>query len=60
MSSLYIIGKLCQENPPKIKEKRKEILNRRKLLWRNDLGRRRQPRRRKSLGHKELERFITL
>jgi len=54
MSSLYIIDRSRQENPPKIKEKRKEILNRRKLLWRKDLRRRRQPRRPKSLGHKEL------
>jgi len=54
MPLIYIIGRTCQENPAKIKEKRKEILNRRKLLWRNDLGRRRQPRRRKSLGHKDL------
>jgi len=54
MSSLYIIGRTCQENPPKIKEKRKEILNRRKPLWRKDLRRRRQPRRRKSLGRKDL------
>jgi len=59
MSSLYIIDRSCQENPPKIKEKRKEILNRRKLLWRKDLRRRRQPRRPKSLGHKDLERFTS-
>jgi len=39
MSSLYIIDRSCQENPLKIKEKRKEKGNRRKLLWRKDLGR---------------------
>jgi len=55
MPLVYIIGRTCQENPPKIKEKRKEILNRRKPLWRKDLRRRRQPRRRKSLGRKDLE-----
>jgi hypothetical protein len=38
MPLVYIIGRMCQENPPKIKEKRKEILNRRKLLLRKDLG----------------------
>ena len=54
MSLVYIIGRTCQENPPKIKEKRKEILNRRKPLLRKDLRRRRQPRRRKSLGRKDL------
>ena len=57
MPLVYIIGRTCQENPPKIKEKRKEIPNRRKPLWRKDLRRRRQPRRPKSLGRKELGRF---
>jgi len=42
MSSLYIIGRRSQQHLAKLKEKRKEILNRRKLLWRNDLGRRRR------------------
>jgi hypothetical protein len=55
MSSLYIIGRRSQQHLAKLKEKRKEILNRRKLLWRKDLRRRRQPRRRKSLGRKDLE-----
>jgi hypothetical protein len=55
MSSLYIIGRTCQENPAQIKEKIKEILNRRKSLWRKDLRRRPQPRRPKSLGRKDLE-----
>ena len=60
VSPLYSIDRSCQENPPKIKEKRKEILNRRKLLWRNDLGRRRQPRRRKSLRGKDLHQILLL
>ena len=48
---------MCQENPPKIKEKIKQIYNRRKLLWYKDLRRRRQPRWPKSLGHKDLPTF---
>ena len=59
MPLVYIIGRMCQENPPKIKEKRKEILNRRKLLLHKDLGERPQPRRPKSLGHKDLEQLVS-
>ena len=57
MPLVYIIGRMCQENPPKIKEKRKEIPNRRKSLLYKDLRQRRQPRRPKSLGRKDLPTF---
>ena len=54
MPLVYIIGRVSQQHLAKIKEKRKEILNRRKSLSDKDLRRRRQPRRPKSLGRKGL------
>ena len=60
MPLVYIIGRVSQQHLAKIKEKRKEILNRRKPLWRKDLRRRRQPRRPKSLGRKDLQRSTNL